>query len=334
MKVSIIIPVYNVEKYIEECVESVINQSYTDIEVILVDDGSPDNCPSICDSFKQKDNRIVVIHKKNGGLSSARNTGLREAHGEFVYFLDSDDKLYPESIALLIKEVENHPNIDLVYGTTYIQGGTNDFGYYKLDPSKISQHSCNPIDAKKDILFHYPVIACNKLVRLSLIMESKLFFVEGLLHEDAMWTWHLRNKIVSCSYITDYTYWYRKDNNDSITRQKDKTKSILSRISIAKEVIKTADLQDINDTRYILRFINNALNPNEIRKQSNRRLIQAELRDLAKTAKSNNVPNFIIWNINSLFLPSFITKNRVFRRIIVEVSLFSERYYLRKYNIT
>lgn len=331
MKVSIIIPVYNVEKYIEECIESVINQSYTDIEVILVDDGSPDNCPSICDSFKQKDNRIVVIHKNNGGLSSARNAGLRAAHGEFVYFLDSDDKLYPGSIALLVKAVEKHPSIDLVYGTTYIQGGTNNFGYYKLDPSRTSQHSCNPIDAKKDILFHYPVIACNKLVRLSLIMESKLFFVEGLLHEDAMWTWQLRNKIVSCSYITEYTYWYRKDNSDSIMSQKDKTKSILSRISIAKEIIKTADLQDINDVIYVLRFIKNALGAHKLFNNDNKSLVQGELKELLNIASSNSMPNYVIWYIKWLTLPSFLATNKVAKKILIELVLHKEKHYLKQH---
>lgn len=90
-KVSIIIPVYNVESYIDECLNSVVNQTYQNLEIILVDDGSPDKCPQICDNWVEKDNRIKVVHKKNGGLSSARNAGMDVATGSFLMFVDSDD---------------------------------------------------------------------------------------------------------------------------------------------------------------------------------------------------------------------------------------------------
>lgn len=89
--VTIVLPIYNVEKYLNRCIYSVINQSYTNIEIILVDDGSKDNCPAICDEWAKKDSRIKVIHKKNAGLGMARNTGIENANGEFIYFLDSDD---------------------------------------------------------------------------------------------------------------------------------------------------------------------------------------------------------------------------------------------------
>jgi cellulose synthase/poly-beta-1,6-N-acetylglucosamine synthase-like glycosyltransferase len=89
--VSIIIPIYKVEKYIHRCIDSIINQTYKNLEIILVDDGSPDNCGLICDAYKKKDKRIKVIHKKNGGLSEARNEGLKIASGEYIGFIDSDD---------------------------------------------------------------------------------------------------------------------------------------------------------------------------------------------------------------------------------------------------
>ena len=90
-KVSVIVPIYNVEKYLDRCMQSVLNQTLKDIEIIMVDDGSPDNCPSMCDEYARKDNRIKVIHKKNGGLGFARNSGLEIATGEYVAFIDSDD---------------------------------------------------------------------------------------------------------------------------------------------------------------------------------------------------------------------------------------------------
>ena len=89
--VSVIIPVYNVEHYLCQCIDSVLAQTYTNLEIILVDDGSPDGCPQICDEYAAKDKRIVVIHKGNGGLSDARNAGLNICKGEYIYFIDSDD---------------------------------------------------------------------------------------------------------------------------------------------------------------------------------------------------------------------------------------------------
>ena len=90
-KISVIVPVYKVEKYLDRCVKSIIGQTYPDFELILVDDGSPDKCPQMCDEWAKKDKRIRVLHKENGGLSSARNAGLRVARGEYVHFIDSDD---------------------------------------------------------------------------------------------------------------------------------------------------------------------------------------------------------------------------------------------------
>ena len=90
--VSVIVPVYKVEGYLDECIQSIISQTYTNLEIILVDDGSPDRCPKMCDEWAEKDSRIKVIHKVNGGLSSARNVGLDEASGDYISFVDSDQK--------------------------------------------------------------------------------------------------------------------------------------------------------------------------------------------------------------------------------------------------
>ena len=100
-KVSVIVPVYKVEPYIEKCICSLINQTLKDIEIILVDDGSPDNCGIICDKFAKQDSRIIVIHKENGGLSDARNAGMKVASGEFLGFVDSDDYVSQEMFELL-----------------------------------------------------------------------------------------------------------------------------------------------------------------------------------------------------------------------------------------
>ena len=101
-KVSVVIPIYNVQDYLNDCIKSIVNQTYQNLEIILVDDGSPDSCPMICDEWKNKDSRIIVIHKKNGGLSDARNAGLNKASGEYVFYVDSDDYLEDDTIEWMV----------------------------------------------------------------------------------------------------------------------------------------------------------------------------------------------------------------------------------------
>ena len=113
--VSVIIPVYKVEDYIHKCVDSVVNQSYKNLEIILVDDGSPDNCPKICDEYAKKDKRIKVIHKKNGGLSDARNAGIDKCHGKYITFVDSDDWLPLDAIEWL-HSIAEKTNSDIASG--------------------------------------------------------------------------------------------------------------------------------------------------------------------------------------------------------------------------
>lgn len=137
-KISIVVPVYKVEKYLERCVNSILSQTYTNIEVILVDDGSPDKCPEMCEQLEQKDDRIVVVHKKNGGLSSARNVGLVKATGKYIGFVDSDDTVEPNMYEELYKKIKKY-NCDFVMsdykrvladGSEYLKSLEITNGYY------------------------------------------------------------------------------------------------------------------------------------------------------------------------------------------------------------
>lgn len=130
-KISIIVPVYNVEKYIERCLESILNQTLKDIEIILVDDGSPDRCPKICDQKAMVDSRIKVIHKVNEGLGYARNSGLDIAEGEYIAFVDSDDYIEHDMLEKLYNEAENK-KADIVYGGIFYDFGNE---YYKESPA-------------------------------------------------------------------------------------------------------------------------------------------------------------------------------------------------------
>lgn len=122
-KVSIIVPIYNVEKYLDRCMQSVLNQTLKDIEIIMVDDGSPDNCPSMCDEYARKDNRIKVIHKKNGGLGFARNSGLEIATGEYVAFIDSDDFIDTSMYETLYNTAKSHGLDTCFCGFNYYKNG-------------------------------------------------------------------------------------------------------------------------------------------------------------------------------------------------------------------
>ena len=103
--ISVIVPIYNVEKYLARCVDSIVNQTYKNLEIILVDDGSPDRCPQMCDDYADKDSRNKVIHKKNGGLSDARNAGMAVATGEYISFIDSDDWIETSMFELLLNNI-------------------------------------------------------------------------------------------------------------------------------------------------------------------------------------------------------------------------------------
>lgn len=116
--ISIIVPIYKVENYLKQCVDSIVNQTYKNIEIILVDDGSPDNCPAICDEYAQKDDRIKVVHKANGGLISARKAGLQASKGEYVCFVDGDDWIEPAMYQLVADSIEKH-NSDCVITQFY-----------------------------------------------------------------------------------------------------------------------------------------------------------------------------------------------------------------------
>ena len=118
--ISIIIPVYNVALFLRQCIQSIISQE-GNIEVILADDGSPDESPSICDEYAQKDNRIHVIHKQNGGVSSARNAGLDAAQGEWIWFVDGDDYIAENVLKRIYQEIQKHPHADLIQmGMNYL----------------------------------------------------------------------------------------------------------------------------------------------------------------------------------------------------------------------
>lgn len=213
-KVSVIVPVYNVEKYMEECVDSILNQTYPDLEIILVDDGSPDNSGLICDRYaKQYPSKIKVVHKTNGGLSSARNAGIDVATGEYVAFVDSDDKILPEMYSDMVTAMERH-QVDVVASSFTPWVGEGSRGHRVAPPVK------NEITASGNevlsLCLNWTIdrSAVTKLYRKSAIGDLR--FHEGLTNEDFPFICELymRQNLI---HVLPKGYYMYRYNDSSIT---------------------------------------------------------------------------------------------------------------------
>lgn len=206
--VSIIIPVYKVEEYLDRCMESVVNQTYANLEIILVDDGSPDRCPQMCDDWAKRDSRVKVIHQQNKGLSGARNSGIREATGDWLYFLDSDDYLLLECISLMMECVDKHPDVDVVYaGAKVTKEGYEGFSFESVNLPDYSNDRewINRALLLRSILL---MTAWNKLARRSFVLEKGLFFEEGYIHEDDIWNFEMAKHVSKIAVCKHDTYMY------------------------------------------------------------------------------------------------------------------------------
>lgn len=210
--ISVIVPVYNVEKYLDRCVDSLVNQVYKNLEIILVDDGSPDNCPTMCDAWAQKDSRIKVIHKENGGLSDARNAGMAMVTGEYIAFVDSDDWVDLNLLHTLLTALKKS-NSDIACckivkvreDEKKSQVG-NCLGEYKLYDTESAMYE---LITDKDI----QQIVWNKLYKRKVLGNIK--FKKGKYNEDEFWTYQVvgnANQIV----VVDYPGYYYLQRNSSI----------------------------------------------------------------------------------------------------------------------
>lgn len=215
MKVSIIIPIYRAEKYIEKCIDSVLAQTYKDLEIILVDDGSPDGCGAICDAYSRRDSRIKVIHKKNEGVSMARNAGLSKVTGSYVQFVDSDDSLKPNMTEVLVENIERQ-QADLVVCGFYEENRN----YSKVskpgdEPGIYEQTQFLENITKNPYSFHYGVL-WNKLFRADLLKEKICFSSDMDFGEDFIFNLHYLQYAKKIVVIEEPLYSYVRYNTDSL----------------------------------------------------------------------------------------------------------------------
>ena len=207
--ISVIVPIYKVEAYLERCIGSIVNQTYKNLEIILVDDGSPDSCPDICDAWKEKDDRIKVIHKKNGGLSDARNYGMQAATGDYITFVDGDDVVSSKYVEYLVK-ISKCTGADICC--------INHIEFFELKDIVFDIHGESPFKTydKYDFLNnnYYESQIINSATAWGKLYKKGLFknisFPNGKIHEDTFTTYKLYLKANKIGVSSNKLYFYRK----------------------------------------------------------------------------------------------------------------------------
>lgn len=211
---SVVVPVYNVEKYLKECVDSVLSQTFTDFELILVNDGSKDSSPAICDEYAKKDSRVKVIHKENGGQSTARNKGIEAATGEFAIFIDSDDLFCDKNFFEDIRnEIEENTDIVVFRYFKYYGDRTDDCGI-----SLAGLNSENKADFLRDLVKRDAFFcSCwSKCTRMSILKDNNIVFDTSLSCEDMDWYYNVVSKANNFKVI-DKPYVYYRQRENSVT---------------------------------------------------------------------------------------------------------------------
>ena len=202
--ISVIVPIYRVEAYLDRCIRSIVAQTHEHLEIILVDDGSPDNCGTICDDWKEKDSRIKVIHKENGGLSDARNAGLAIATGEYISFIDSDDYIAPEFVAELYDAMAQTGADIAECATSYVDEAGNILRNRNAAPVA----EMDKLEALRRLVLEDGIYQTvwNKLYRRTVV--DGILFEKGKYHEDDFWTYQVFDRIDKLATVAQPMYYY------------------------------------------------------------------------------------------------------------------------------
>ncbi len=206
--ISVIVPIYNVENYLERCLQSILSQTYRNLEIILVDDGSKDSCGEICDNFQKKDKRIKVIHKENGGLSDARNKGLDIATGEYISFIDSDDWIDLKTYEISIRKMQECNAQIVAFNVLWVYDGK------EFTPDLSAEYEI--MDSEQAILTtvgntKVRTTAWNKLYKADLIGDFR--FIKGKLNEDEFFTFKILDRAEKIVYLHRECYYYFQRSN-------------------------------------------------------------------------------------------------------------------------
>ncbi len=242
-KVSIVVPVYNVEKYISKCIDSILSQSYDDIEVLIVNDGSTDNSDQIVRQYAKKDSRIKYFTQKNSGLSSARNTGIKNSSGEYICFVDSDDWVSRDYIEKMHSLMVNDGSDMAICGMCYIYAD----GKVKKNTPVIKRNRC--INKKEAIACllegkEYKFHAVNKMYKKRLFTDNNILFPTGKVYEDMFTTYRLMLRTKKVSLVKDSLYYYLQNRDGSILHQAFNKKR-LDMLKVLDEIMDNAEISEM-----------------------------------------------------------------------------------------
>ncbi len=262
-KISVIIPIYNVELYIEECLKSVINQTLKDIEIICVNDGTPDNSMKIIQKYAKKDDRIVIINKENGGQSTARNAGLEVAKGKYIYFMDSDDYILEETLEELYDKLEEN-KLDIIYfdADSFYESEELKDEYKKFD----NYYKRNPIYEEvvtgTEMFINmyenrdYRVSVCLQIIRKKLLDENNIKFIEGIIHEDEHYSTLLTLKAQRVMHVAKSYYQRRVRAGSTMTGTTSCKKSIGYFKSLLALISEINQVKDKKTFDYYYAYLN------------------------------------------------------------------------------
>ncbi|MCI2255201.1 glycosyltransferase family 2 protein [Domibacillus sp. PGB-M46] len=325
-KVSVVVPIYKVEKYIHRCVDSILNQTYTNLEVILVDDGSPDECGRIADDYKKRDSRVKVLHKTNGGLSDARNAGMKQVTGEFTVFVDSDDWIEPNMIETMVYSSLTH-KADVVQTAFY-------YAYedkFLFDNRYYSDNDPPVIVDKARVMYELVVnekvknFAWGKLYKTELI--KGLPFEKGVLFEDVFWAHKVMHQVNIFLLIPQPMYNYYQRNDSIIATYTTRNLDILKGLKERHAYLETFH-RDLLDESYknilkmsLIHYNLLFMNRKKDRQRIYRREIQSYIREyyepLNKAAKHDKqlARQLQLFMIHPLFNIFFLGTQKVCRKL-------------------
>lgn len=270
--ISVIVPIYKVEEYLRECIDSILNQTYQNLEIILVNDGSPDSCGQICEEYAKQDDRIVVIHKENGGLSDARNAGLDICKGEYISFVDSDDRIHPQFIEILYQNlVENKAEISIVSLLKFNKNSD----IYICNNSKLTEFSKNQIFDNLYDNSYCPnlVVAWNKLYKKDLF--DKIRYPKGRVHEDEFVIHHIYGKCSKIILSFNQLYYYRQ-----------RPKSIMSNFSEKKYL-------DFIDAMHDRILFSDHLKNDELKKETLNNILKYNINNFSKSNFHSRIKSYL-----------------------------------------
>lgn len=254
--ISVIIPVYNVEKYLRECLDSVLAQTYSNYEVILVDDGSTDISGAICDEYADKHNNIRVIHKENGGLSEARNTGLDASNGDYIYFLDSDDWIEKETLQSLANRITETDSDVVFFDSKSFEDSGKGYQISQRYIRKFDYPTGNglvvfeQLQTNKEFHSAVPLLFFKK----SFFEESGIRFYPGILYEDMLFTFEALVKAKRVSQCKE-AFYHRRYRHHSITQSKVSEKNYLSAATVYIELVAFSEQERILRNKCVQQYL-------------------------------------------------------------------------------